>query len=1310
MYELVHDEDVIGLQAIKTYFWDRGQPSVEAYIRRQSVVDTNENGGGGDPSSVRWVWLAVRVAAYLDVPIPGAVLHERIVPDINFAKLVNKTSRVVALILVALEQSSFDSSTSDRASAPNTQHNLTAADVSPIMQYFLTNEKRVEDGPAQNKTNDNTVKSPANKPSLLEMLKSRASLDLSRINLNAAELKIISYVLTSRISIDDLFHVILDTFNSPSRDLSASISSYVNAKHHHFSVPTQHHTYRSLVEDKRVYMEATQTDAASISVDASSQNHSKKKTQGTFIMQPNNPSSSLPTVDQAGTKYEKSSSFTLLPRSLSDRGKLLYDAFTSATTTSDITASTNVAAASLRRSDVVTQSKPKRFSRSHKKRNIDLLETETSSHHVTAPGWSPLFSLLPQIETLNLSYTGIGCQGVEFLSETLISENPFIKSLDLSFCSIEDRGILSLCRALHRRKSSNFPHIEGLFISGNFLTYKGAKELGIALSTYTSPSSSKYQNRAAVSSCTVDSDENWDDEVDDWDEDIDSCKKDSNKIHSSNRPNRETKRPIHQGLSNYTNNRIRAGDASSSAIVEHKNCGLLLLHVACVSLTPESLHQLLLGLGQNCPIRELCVASNNLGSSGAAQLMEFLEGRDNFKSKKGQSVMPFLDRIDMSNNNLGNDGTAKITRAISKRACNVNLVELRLSCNEIGHLGIETLMNKLLQQNISNLYMDNNNIGDRGCQLVAASLPSMHHLLRLSLSFNQIGSRGINALMRSLVGCESLEYLALSGNIIKVSGSSAMGFALSQHPRLCSMELENCCLSQAAQCHIAAGIISNRWVPMKSLIGFSVGPPLVAIGALDVVAQQLSNEDCFRIRRDMQMKVIVEWMEKNNTALDEASKLRNNLQLSQSAYHRMLDWLGRIPFDEDELSDLRAYFYDVDGGDNERTSDGNINLRIRGDLLAALGSELVEEIREDPMYLLSHGEGLSRTGLNISDSDGETDHEEEPENSLWNSLQRCTVINSSLMASTNEINRERGDTDVMAVQQYSTYYNSCDSERDTSYNKLGSGRRKRIGSPSIEFDATSNFRQSKGSFSEEYSQLTAKSASKASAMSSIGDERSVEQKRAGKARIYMFRPFAEKLELLKIHAQEMMDHEPDSYQQDIIAQQFAEASLTLLRQLRYHCMNSGLDGWRQVGKNRRKILIVDDSVVTRKMVSRAFEKANFIVDTAANGEEGVAKLKESIYDIAFMDIDMPVMNGFDATKALRDWEDVYRPGARQPICALTAAYVDDFERSELMKFKEAGLDVMESKPCNIPRLFKVVDDVSPMFSDLKINVTQAQTS
>ena len=133
-----------------------------------------------------------------------------------------------------------------------------------------------------------------------------------------------------------------------------------------------------------------------------------------------------------------------------------------------------------------------------------------------------------------------------------------------------------------------------------------------------------------------------------------------------------------------------------------------------------------------------------------------------------------------------------------------------------------------------------------------------------------------------------------------------------------------------------------------------------------------------------------------------------------------------------------------------------------------------------------------------------------------------------------------------------------------------------------------------------------------------------EHKGALKDRITMFPQFLAKLDLLKAQAQDMMDNESDVTQQDIIATQFAEASLTLLRQLRYHCMNSGLDGWRQ-GKIRRKVLICDDSIVTRKIVGRAFEKANFIVDTAENGKEGVKMMKESIYDIAFMDIYTPVM-------------------------------------------------------------------------------------
>jgi CheY-like chemotaxis protein len=145
-----------------------------------------------------------------------------------------------------------------------------------------------------------------------------------------------------------------------------------------------------------------------------------------------------------------------------------------------------------------------------------------------------------------------------------------------------------------------------------------------------------------------------------------------------------------------------------------------------------------------------------------------------------------------------------------------------------------------------------------------------------------------------------------------------------------------------------------------------------------------------------------------------------------------------------------------------------------------------------------------------------------------------------------------------------------------------------------------------------------------------------------------------------------------------------------------------MDGGRHE-KNLRKMLIVDDSLVTRKLIKRAFEKANFHVDLAVNGTEGLEKMKSGIYDVVFMDLDMPIMNGIDATKMLREWEDVQRPNSRQPICALTSAILDEIDKNKLMELRKAGLNVFESKPANIPRLLRVVDDVSVMFSDLTLN-------
>ena len=886
------------------------------------------------------------------------------------------------------------------------------------------------------------------------------------------------------------------------------------------------------------------------------------------------------------------------------------------------------------------------------------LSPERSRIEPPSPSEGPPGPPPPPISVVNLSYTYIGNTGVEMLSEILYSDTKALKTLDVSFCGIEEKGFLALARAFARRKRKQLPALRGVILSGNNISSRAAGDLGIALSPLEQNESRirrrRSRTRISVSRTGYDSDSNESDDEDDDD---------------FSRP-------------------------SPSGKVEKccsKSKGLQLLHVANASLTAKSLTHLLEGLGIHCSVRELNLSSNGFGPAGASALVKFLETQSRAIKHK---VMPFLDRVDLSNNELGDDGTTQLTRAIASKKSQLHVVDLKLSSNTIGPGGIETLMSKLLQKHeLLSLSLDKNNIGDQGCQLVAASLHTMRSLARLNLSFNQIGSRGINSLMRSLVACESVTFLGLSGNILRISGAIALAFTLSQHPRLEELDLDNCCLGQAAQCHLVTGIISNRWVPMKRLKGFSVGAPMVAIGALEPYSSSLSNDECFRIRRDEQMKTILQWTEENRNAKREGVTVDPDILLaaglteerdyqqarfltpefvselnaahvipSQNAYLRLLGWLSHIPVDEDELTALQKYFYDADGGEGDRGSDGYINLKLRGDLLAALDSEVADGFREELPSLAAVFKGS--VGIDLDKL-----FRGDPS---WNAFEAFKgTIAESPPVSTLEAEEEENVEDV------------TDGIEDTAMGNDGLSEHGEMSNSDIKMSHTE------------------------SGVSSVGGKEKKQSK--VKPRITMFPLFEKQLEDLKAEATEMIEQEDDPMQHDIILSQYAEASLTILRQLRYHCMNSGLDGWRKVGL-KRKVLVVDDSKVTRKMVSHAFEKADFIVDTASNGAEGVEKLKASIYDIAFMDIDMPVLNGFEATKQLREWEDTMRPGARQPICALTATYVDDFEKSELMKFKEAGLDVMEPKPCNIPRLFKVVDDVSPMFSDLSISVIQRERS
>ena len=1288
-YENIHDDDLKGMKAVQNHFWDKGRPQIKVYLRRRTI--------DGD-----WIWLAADVVSYIDNPVPGYILHECKLNDESMADVISRTTRITAMLIDSVLESREDQmegmtgksekgdvvsdtipGVADDAAALQTllrnaadSMGINLTDSSNPLQQLMEAAANGGAIPSDNATKESGLgaKGKSNEVlSLLDVVRIGHSVDLNKIILSLPELKMVVLVLTGRLQVEELAPLVLDALKSPDMDLSMALAGFL--------------TEREMQQ----------------AIEQSNQSPSGRKgsSRRAFIRDNSSKDSSLyvpPSWGERGRNQTRSLSLTSIPN-------------ISATFYGDRHIQENTVSA---QGDSAARSRH---------------DAQAPLHAYLSPTQQRRL-VPPRLSVVNLSFTNIGNQGIEMLSEVLYTDTKSLKTLDISFCGVKEGGVIALCRALRKRKKRLLPSLQGLVLSGNFISYKAAKELGVALSP--APEKQQRRKRSQLSGHVEGTGYEDDDEFVDDDEDEDEEEGDDD-ILFEDASNRRTRRMSYDALSGKKSPHQSNITDLSKATSDPSDVGLQLLHLGCTSISSHALQQLLFGLGQDSPIRELSIPSNNIGPEGATLLVEFLEGKGILKYKKGQVVMPKLDRLDMSNNNLGNDGTAKLTRAISKRA-KVNIVDLRLSSNSIGAGGVETMLNKLLQHNLVSLSLDNNMIGDRGCQLVAASVPSMRHLARVNLGFNQIGSRGVTTLMRALVGSESISYLGLSGNVMKISGAIAMGFALAQHPRLAELELDNCCLSQVAQCHIVAGIVSNRWVPMRRVNGFRVGPPMVAIGALEALAQHLSNEECFRIRRNIQMKTILQWMESNRAAkmsagtyggggprdkfltADFVSGMNDvNGAPSQNAYLRMLDWLSRIPFDEDELNDLRRYFYDADGGegsDGLRGSDGNINLKHRGDLLAALGSVLADEVRHLTPTYESEGPaiGLDIDYKQISDDDDWTVPEVwKYANNVRNSQQRRRThsLHSNRTLSSGSMpdlqNNAPSGKRRRQLQSDGDSNGSLDDSNDVGTNFHSEQKESDRGMSSM---ASSNLSMNQRS--------SVSSLSKQSAMSRSESEKSTysqgERGSGGlKARITMFPQFAAKLDMLKESAQEMMDTEEDPAQQDIIAQQFAEASLTLLRQLRYHCMNSGLDGWRQ-GKIRRKVLIVDDSKITRKMVSRAFEKANFIVDTAVNGMEGVAKLKESIYDIAFMDIDMPVMNGFDATKALRDWEDRKRPGARQPICALTAAYVDDFERDELMKFKEAGLDVMESKPCNIPRLFKVVDDVSPMFSDLSISMQQTAAS
>jgi two-component system, sensor histidine kinase and response regulator len=121
-------------------------------------------------------------------------------------------------------------------------------------------------------------------------------------------------------------------------------------------------------------------------------------------------------------------------------------------------------------------------------------------------------------------------------------------------------------------------------------------------------------------------------------------------------------------------------------------------------------------------------------------------------------------------------------------------------------------------------------------------------------------------------------------------------------------------------------------------------------------------------------------------------------------------------------------------------------------------------------------------------------------------------------------------------------------------------------------------------------------------------------------------------------------------------------------------------------RKRYRILVAEDNLVNQKLIKRILEKRGFSVDIADNGEETVKNVNRGQYDLVLMDIQMPVMDGLEATRLIRKRE-LDSNKRRIPIVALTAhAMKGDRER-----FLEAGMNAYISKPIKQQELMDVIE-------------------
>lgn len=119
-----------------------------------------------------------------------------------------------------------------------------------------------------------------------------------------------------------------------------------------------------------------------------------------------------------------------------------------------------------------------------------------------------------------------------------------------------------------------------------------------------------------------------------------------------------------------------------------------------------------------------------------------------------------------------------------------------------------------------------------------------------------------------------------------------------------------------------------------------------------------------------------------------------------------------------------------------------------------------------------------------------------------------------------------------------------------------------------------------------------------------------------------------------------------------------------------------------------KILVADDDALGRRLMHLILTKEGHSVELAATGLEALEAVKQNRFDIVFMDLHMPEMDGMEASREIRAWE---KGNSHTFIVALTASYLPEIGESLF----EAGMDNYISKPLDITQVQSLLKYSTP---------------